>query len=223
MHYSVTQASIAEMAPLFFVLLAEMSFKRLQTLLGELRERVAALTELTDGSYLLMASPYMAPEMIAAVEKLLDGRDLFGKQLWAAYEKGRFDVDPDEWDNPFVAYLRGLTEEIGDPALVAVRGPGATDPFDLPDYELCRSLAQAIADGDEKIENGVVNGNVLLHEIPSHLRGKDAKEARMRWLREKVEQTEKRHFEFVRSLFDDDLPLDLPPTPTSNGGEKEDA
>jgi hypothetical protein len=86
--------------------------------------------------------------------------------------------DEDE-DNPFVAYLKELAANHG--AAIDAFGPRSTW------YRVCQAEANDLAGEDERLANGILNGWVLIHDMPRELLKKDAVSERLEWMRPKIE------------------------------------
>jgi hypothetical protein len=109
------------------------------------------------------------------------------------------EYDDDE-DNPFVAYLKELATAY-EHIVVAAVGPTRTD------YEVGRSEALDLAGGDERLAKGLIDGTVLIHEIPRNLLGKEVAAKRVEWLHHKCDEADRRLKtlrEALEGLFDDD-------------------
>jgi transcriptional regulator with XRE-family HTH domain len=187
LRYKISVSRIVELAPFLFVLAAEGSIRRRRELLDELEGAFDCASRLRPNFPHLpfwIAETYEQSEAVAAEEKSIADRDLFGATIpdhvFALYksraEEPQYDEDE---DNPFVAYLKELAANHG--AAIDVFGPRSTW------YRVCQAEANDLAGEDERLANGILNGWVLIHDMPRELLKKDAVSERLEWMRPKIE------------------------------------
>lgn len=187
--YGIPPARIVELAPIVFLLMAEQSLASRRQRLKEMRDAYAARQALAgQARHLSLNAAYDAvlDDIFAAEQSSIDQRDLFADALLddrrltsvEFYE----DYSEDE-HNPFAAFLRSLAAE-----LVALEAPIEIDKVSRAqtEYKLGREHALVLADGNEALAEGILDGSLPLHELPSELRRGDKKTARLEWLRQKA-------------------------------------
>jgi len=201
LRYGITPTNVIELAPLFFLLHAEGSLTDRRKTAAELNQRVSDLSELTDG-HMIMASPYLVNDAVLEEEKSVAARDIFGKRHLDVLARNHFDYDY-ERDNPFASYLRKHAEVLGNQALVQVLDASTLQTGDMPDYELCRDEARVLAGGDEETAEALIDGNILIHEMPANLRNDGDSAARQAWLKEKLDAAKRERQERLDALFGD--------------------
>ncbi len=70
-------------------------------------------------------------------------------------------------------------------------------------YKVCDEYAMKLAGGDEELAESILNGHVLLHEIPRQLLRTDAIVARQAWLREERDRFKASIPEPPADIFDE--------------------
>lgn len=187
LRYGIPIARIIELAPFLFVAAAEASLERRRAKLAE----VEALFDREEGA-LRQNFPYLpsnlvlhcyGPELDAEKSSIADSDILAAElpdEIFLSGQPIERDRDASE-NNPFVLYLK----EIG-PADTAVASINSFHGHAV-DFEVCREDALKLAGGEAKIADGILNGWVVLTEMPRGLLSEDATEARLAWLREKVD------------------------------------
>jgi transcriptional regulator with XRE-family HTH domain len=185
LRYRLPIARIIELAPFLFVAAAEASLERRRAKLAELE---ALFDEGEDA--LNRNFPYLPFELVSnygaaldAEKASIDERDILAAELpdeiflsWPVAHK----YDAAE-HNPFVLHLKQAS-----PADTSVASIGRFGRHDV-EFSVCREDALKLAAGEAELADGIVNGWVLLNEMPRDLLGDDAAEARTTWLREKVD------------------------------------
>jgi hypothetical protein len=121
-------------------------------------------------------------EPLAAEERSIADRDLFGEAIpddvFRFYDEDR-NYDENS-ENPFVNHLHEIAAAHADISISEI-GPGATY------YTVGEAVATELTAGDERLARGILNGWVLIHEIPRELLKKDAVHVRVEWLRPRIE------------------------------------
>ncbi len=184
--YGVSRTEIINMAPLFFVLLAERSLVWRREKLEEAKEVFKRLWEI-DGFWsggLSGAESYMG-DGVSAEEDSIDRADLFGEYLDDDFMGKPFDSSK---NNPFTYYLRKLAEELAISAVVDVDSGvlNIASDFKFPHYDICSKELDHIANGSPIARICLETGCARLSEIPDELMAEDAGEERAKWLEDKV-------------------------------------
>lgn len=179
--YGVQPTTLVEMAPLFFVLLAEASLADRRRKLEQLKSAIASLEEVAQG-HLVFAYPAQVDNGLIDEAQSIAQKDLFGSKITEdVYNFGY----SDERDNPFVSFLRKLAETLNDPYQVLVSDTENIHAEDLPDYSVCMELVRQLTCDDSKLGTAIAAGFVQLSDMPTRLRGDEAAEERLQWLRER--------------------------------------
>jgi transcriptional regulator with XRE-family HTH domain len=179
--YSLSQASIVEIAPLLFCWAAETSLKRRRERLDDIAKNDEERAELSAPHLHGRAfDNYRADDTLEAEQKSIDTKDIFATSIdgddLESYLSENYD---EEAENPFAQFLSRLAEEIGS---------GATfegwHPDWPPQYEICQAEALAIFGGDDKAAGLITRGSVSLHQMPDEIRKAKGTE-RAKWAHEK--------------------------------------
>ena len=190
--YGVSATEIINMAPLFFVLLAEGSLAQRREKLKEVEDMLVRLDEIRD-----TGGTWSAEFSQAAVlaewgsdgdKASIASADIFGEDL--------LDTDGYAFEpafepikiNPFVLYLRNLAGELAIPDVVDVdKGDlNFRSQYKFPYYDICREELDYISNGSSKARRTLETGHVRLSEIPEELMAEDAGEKRAKWLEDKL-------------------------------------
>ena len=183
--YRVSATEIINMAPLFFVLLAEGSLARRRK---KLKEADGHLQQIESEHGLFGAALTVADTATVEEGDSIAKADLFGKHLVEGeYIIGGAPFDPSQ-DNPFASYLRKLTDDLDIPGVVVVEpddlryGPSA----EFPGYDICRDELDGIANSSPNARGALETGCARLSDIPEALMAEDAGEKRAAWLEERL-------------------------------------
>lgn len=184
--YGVSATEIINMAPLFFVLLAEGSIAWRREKLKEAEEVFSRLWEI-DGFWsggLSGAESYMG-DGVSAEEDSIHRADLFGEHLDDDFMSKPFDSSK---NNPFTYYLRKLAEELTIPNIVDVDSGvlSIASDFKFPHYDICSDELDRIANGSSTARICLETGYARISEIPEELMAEDAGEEREKWLEDKL-------------------------------------
>ena len=195
LRYQIPIARIVKLAALLFVLTAEQSLERRRSKLAELEALRDRELELVRNFPHLPASIYPsheADDAIRAEKKSIAARDIFGSGIPDDVFGSFSSVGRDSGENPFVIHLEEAASEFSDIAEIVSFG----DSYVASDsYEVCREDAIKLAGGDEALADRILMGWVQLHEMPSDLLKDEAAAERMKWMRSKVEATQRQHAE----------------------------
>ncbi len=184
--YGVGVTEIINMAPLFFVLLAEGSLAWRRKKLKEVEEAYDHLMQI-DGFW-SGGSAYLQHGMdegAGGEGESIDKADLFGEHLDDDFMGTPFDSSK---NNPFTHYLRKLAEELAASGVVDVDSGvlSLASNFKFPHYDICREELYYISNGSSKARRTLETGHVRLSEIPEELMAEDAGERRVKWLEDKL-------------------------------------
>ena len=180
--YGVTAGQLVNMAPLFFVLLAEGSLAWRQAQLNQLRQAIKEVEMLSDNRKRCAWHVRYAEDGTGYEQDRIDKGELFSDPYPPDYN---FDPE-DDWDgSPFADYLRQLADEIGKPELVDLKDhpPEGVAGFDgLPTYSVCSGdLGKVVSSGSDAA-HALHAGDARLSDIPAPLMAEDASDGREAWL-----------------------------------------
>lgn len=194
-----TLTTLIKLTPLFAVILFEKA-------LAERRTQLAAVEAAYDAALMLAPShlPGAMPSIEDAVaneENSIAANDICG----AASE--------DDWFNPdgqnlFETFLRAFTADI-DSDLVEIEG-GYGVSLDSLGFSVLAGPLDDLTNGDGRALFALENDHVRLRDMPPALRGADQREARAKWLADKVPEDAwaaqvQRNLDFLESLSDIEL------------------
>ena len=194
--YGVNATEIINMAPLFFVLLAEGSFARRRAKLEEAGEAIGRLDRMKDeiGHCIFSGATTVALNADTLEQESIDKADLFGEHLFDDTSSTFVDepFDPAK-GNPFASYLRKAADDLGNPGVIDLARDDLSygSPLKFPEYDICRDEIDAIANGSSDARKTLEIGTARLAEIPEELTAEDAGEARAAWLEERLPDTYK--------------------------------
>ena len=188
--YGVTATEVINMAPLFFVLLAEGSLAWRREKLREADEAIGRLDEMKDqtGIWLFCSATTVARNATVEEQESIDKTDLFGTHLWDRGDGfGDSPFDQSE-TNPFAGYLRKLASDLGEPSVVDVERESLSYGFvpKFPDYDICGADLECVANGSADARRALESGDARLSEIPQELTADDVGEKRAAWLEGKL-------------------------------------
>lgn len=208
MRYNETRETILELAPLLFDLVARESLLERSNRLAELSARRDAVGEMgchfthLGGRFL---HDWQAEEVEVQEENSIKRRDLRASYVLEStkIEDAFVPLDYDEeCDNPFVDHLKRR--------LKAARQSGEDAPsldvwpvWRSPSYEIGNAEALVVAQGDEGLARAILTGAVQLARLPKNLRGADAAEARLAWMRQQKAQHDEKLQELLGDLVID--------------------
>ena len=108
----------------------------------------------------------------------------------------------EECDNPFVDHLKRRMEKVrqdGDDAPSLDVWP----VWRSPSYDVGNGEALVLAQGDIELARSILTGAVQLARLPKNLRGADAAEARLGWMREQKALHDEKIAELLGDLLID--------------------
>ncbi len=187
LHYGIPLSRIVDVAPLLFVLAAEKSLDQRRQRLDDLTEALAKADSIGNNFPHLaesVAPGYFANESLVAERRSIDAGDILAKRiddsdhLFLGEGRLKGDYDP-ELDNPFVSSLRDAAAD---------RIKAKIDAFSRDEvaFKICGADAVKLAGGDGTLAMSILNGWVLVHEIPRELLAETAIDARVEWLKDKT-------------------------------------
>ena len=203
--YNVTFSQVIELAPFLFCWAAERS-------LWERKERLSAIAKNADELSELQArhlhgrafNNWRADETLAAESNSINANDIFGQMIIGDRLES---YKPDDYDegseNPFATFIQSLADEIGDGAELE-----RWSPVGSPYYTVCAADAHAIVANDTDAANAILNGDVLLHQLPKPLRGKGMGKERAEWVREQAAESRQKWADELAAIGFDSEPED---------------
>ena len=206
--YRVTLGQLVNMAPLFFVLLAEGSLNWRKSQLKELRQAIEAVEALGDNRRRCAWHVRHAEDGCGYEQDAVNKGNLFSDPYPHEYE-----FDPqDDWDgSPFADYLRQLADEIGKPELVDLKDypPERVAGFDgLPTYSVCSGDLSKVVSSGSDAAHALHAGDARLSDIPESLRAEDASDGREAWLEGQLSQESKEWLDKL-AWFRESINLDM--------------
>ncbi len=221
--YGISRNALAEMAPLFFVLLAESSLVWRREALKEIDEATEALRKLdceTTGHHLSFVNAvYRIEEGSGGEENSIEERDIFGENLSGyAFDLG---YNPTV-SNPFAEFLRHLCKKIDDREVVELdlHGDEYLENMNgrVPSYRIFGPQFDQITGEDFWAQLAVKRGYTTISEIPGDLLDDDKKDERIEWLCSQIPESEKDRLE---KLWDIELEehFSLPAAPQGGGDD----
>ncbi|MCY4361179.1 MAG: helix-turn-helix transcriptional regulator [Gammaproteobacteria bacterium] len=190
--YGIKATEIINIAPLFFVLLAEGSLAWRREKLRELNEAIERMKEIgrigdnSIGHLSYSDCALVADNALSFEKKSIDKADLFGEHLpGEAYD---FGYDPST-GNPFADYLRWFADELDNPGIVKITsGELKLGLEGFPDYEICGERLDKISGDSQKARQALKNGTVRLADIPEELVAEDVRTERVKWLEDREDE-----------------------------------
>ena len=193
--YDVSATEVINMAPLFFVLLAEGCLAQRREKLKKADEAIELLSQDNESGYriIFFESVGHVSNAYKLIEESIEKADLFGEHL---FSDPHFPIsDPFDFTegNPFANYLRKLAKELKNAGGVVNVDEGTLDlggvsrsKHKFPYYDICGDELNRIANGSPDAKRTLETGCARLSEIPKELMEKDADEKRAEWLEGKL-------------------------------------
>lgn len=199
LRYKTSVSRIVELAPFLFAVAAEASLRRRCEKLTELEAAFGRTSSLRPNFPHLpfwVADTYEQNEAISAEERSIARRDLFATTIpddvFAAYDSPRDENYDENENNPFVSYLRELASQQVDVTIDSF-GPADTS------YRVGTAEALELTGGAEDLATGLLDGFLLIHEIPKNLLAKEAVSERVEWIRPKIEAARRAREEWLNA------------------------
>lgn len=175
-------SQIVELAPFLFCWAAEASLRHRRDRITQLERALENLRglECEIWDHLPPPPPELdfSAQQIAAEQQSIDSGDIFGSLI---------NEDPDFSgvfsEDPFTRFLRNLVMDFSDIAKFEEFLSDGT-----PSYEVCFETAAQLVGGDRDIAAMILQGSVLLNEMPKELRGLGMTKERADWVRAKAEE-----------------------------------
>ena len=195
--YGEQAATILELAPLLFDMVATESLIERRQNLAELQLHRDALAKMSDRFPHLadrFTSDWDAAPFDDREERSISRNDLRGEFVHAdeTMDDNFYPEDYDESsDNLFVAHLRrrwGRIASEGYKAPNIEAMPRWTGPY----YEICFAEAGKIAGGDDDLAAAIVHGLIPISSIPTDLRKDGRMLERQAWMRERIAENAER-------------------------------
>ena len=194
--YGIKTTEIINMAPLFFVLLAEGSLAWRREKLRELDEAIVRMGEIRKiheksiGHLSYARCADVAKEALDFEKESIDKADLFGEHL--SDEAYNFGYDPSR-ENPFADYMRWFADGLDNPDVVKIAsGELKLGLEGFPNYEICGEGLDKIAGDSQKARQALKNGTVRLSDIPEKLLAEDMGTERVKWLEHREDEARAR-------------------------------
>ncbi|WP_176082970.1 helix-turn-helix transcriptional regulator [Martelella sp. HB161492] len=207
--YGVPASALIEMAPLLFTLLAEDSLRQRREHLTRIRAAIAELRGQHDaaGRLAYALGAYRAEDIADGEEASIEAGDVFGRMVpEASYEaESNFDAT-----NPFADYLKDLADklEVAEKVRVDEGTAYADAPDGFPEYVVCGADLDLIVASSDRARFGLEQGHVHLADVPDELLNHEATAERIRWIEERVPESEWSRWTSMIASFDLDLTLD---------------
>ena len=190
--YGVSATEVINMAPLFFVLLAEGCLAQRRETAKKADEAIDLLNEYAEIEHGISSEPvHYVYEAYVLIEESIEKADLFGELFSDSHFPLLVPSDSTE-GNPFANYLRKLAEELNNAGVVNVDegtldlGGVSRSKHKFPYYDICGDELNRIANGSPDAKRTLETGCARLSEIPKELMGEDADEKRAEWLKGKL-------------------------------------
>jgi transcriptional regulator with XRE-family HTH domain len=182
--YCIAAWQVMELAPLLFCWAAETSLRQRQQRLEEIEallERARSLE--SENRHLPTANFTYSEDKLVAESESIRANDIFGGLIEHEELLDSHGL-PDDEDNPFSVFLEKVIGDLGNVAEF-----DGFSPVDYPSYRVCPEEASRLVAGDEMAAQRILDGIVLLSEMPKDIRGffGDVKK-RVEWVHAQAEQ-----------------------------------
>ena len=181
--YGVSATEIINMAPLFFMLLAEKSLAWRRDKLQATYEAIYHLRQIeSEFEHGIVDGLIWTEDGLEAEAHSINENDLFGKELYDF--SGDMPFDPST-NNPFASYLRKLADDLAIPDVVSVEPDDLSfgSPLKFPDYAVC---PKELDINEEIVRLCLSSGHGRLSDMPEKLMAEDAQEEREKWLEDNL-------------------------------------
>jgi transcriptional regulator with XRE-family HTH domain len=182
--YNISQQQIVELAPFLFCWAAEASLRQRRDKIIQVEQACNNVRKLEQAFPHLPVPDFTYGEVIAAERKSIDGCDLFAINI----QNGDVVLDGtfsrfSEMDNPFAMFLGSLAQEMGNVATFLECSWG-----ELPLYRICPDEAAYLVGGDKDRANDILDGYVVLSEMPREILDPMMFKERADWVRTKADE-----------------------------------
>ena len=193
--YGPSRAQIVELAPLLFALVAEGCLARRRRCLKEVDQAADRLRQLANGESQLYFTPYLLDvEHGAGLEnESVESVDLLGDKVreddWAWQN---FAEDELNGVTPFADYLCKLAKELDADGIVdffpteSEATVGLDAIWGAEPYQVCGDILTELTGGSKHARWALAYGDVQLSRMPRDLLHEDAKDARVKWLEDRL-------------------------------------
>jgi transcriptional regulator with XRE-family HTH domain len=188
--YGIKASLVLEAAPLLFHCAAELSLKLRQQKLDSFKERLQELRqEGLDHVPLRGLDFWETDAALDREQQSIDAKDVFGALTHESDQMSDYygTAIVNGENNPLRNYLAALAEEAGGAEVSSFYSEWGLD------YELGRDDVLKHMSGNEEAADHILEGRVLLHEIPKALWAGTQREERARWVLERGEEWLKEH------------------------------
>ncbi len=176
-------SQIVELAPFLFCWAAEASLRQRRERIKQLENAAETAQklerEIFDVSFADFESPEIPnflAEQIRRENQSIDLGDIFGN---FRQEDPDYFLDVNAMD-PFSVFLCDLVADFPDISFERWFSEGS------PSYVVCSKAAARLVGGDDDIAAMILNGSVLLSEMPKEIRGREMTKERAEWVRAKA-------------------------------------
>lgn len=188
--YGIKARAIMNMAPLFFVLLAEGSLSWRRQELASIRDALAQVSRLGAGSSRKRFARHagLAEDDSGYEEEAIRNRNLLNDPFPHDY---KFEPDESETARPFEEYLQKLVDELEVSGVEVGQGFARSPIWDsMPAYSVCKDELEAIAPLPDAgaLYFALQFGDVRLSDIPEHLARDSEASERNRWAQGKMSE-----------------------------------
>jgi transcriptional regulator with XRE-family HTH domain len=177
--YNISQQQIVELAPFLFCWAAEASLRQRRDKIMQVEQACNNVRKLEQAFPHLPVPDFTYAEVIAAERESIDSCDLFAINIQNGdiVLHGTFSRFS-EIDNPFAMFLGSLVQEMGDIATFLECSWG-----ELPIYRICPDEAAYLVGGDKNRANDILDGYVVLSEMPREILDPMMFKERADWVR----------------------------------------
>ena len=202
--YGPSYKDIINLAPLFFVLLAEGSLAWRRQLLDETTEAMESLRTFAKTRKHLYFARYLADVEagIWAEDESIDSADLRGDALRNRDDDNLYFAGESLYEvTPFADYLWKLSEDIGLTGKVDFGSGVFDDLWGAEPYQVCGNELNEITGGSKYAQWALRYGDVRLSDIPDELMLEQYKDRRIDWLESKLSDKTREIMEIYEKFF----------------------
>jgi transcriptional regulator with XRE-family HTH domain len=176
--YNVSQSNIVELAPYLFCWAAEASLRQRKERVARAESALQAMRDADSAIDHLETSDFSEIQRKIEAEKdSIKFHDIWGKGT-------EFAAHSTDWafDNPFAVFLESLANDI--------EGDTTFDEYAMggfPFYRVCPEDALDLVGGDAELADAILDGRIVLHQMPKELCEPVKTKERVEWARAKLE------------------------------------